>query len=383
MPVRKQPVIVIVLAALMLVGLLSMIGVGSRTSYAQTVAATATVRPIATTTPAATVLGPSNDATAFIVLCDAQAVVNLTGTTLIGWDVYYQVFNAANLTGTALTGVRQVSTAGTFTFSETVAYTAGSTLGAGTTGSARVWVGRETNSSTVDYEFTVNDVNDGCAEPQNTIGVSADAGSAISTTGTTTTAGVLGFTRSIFAPTGLLNPNLQPEAEVVIGARPSDTFRSSTPGIIFAECDAFPLAQPGIIYDSDRVLIYWSWFTRTRAQMDQHLAAVQYNVTFNTANLPGVNRSDIQRRDGSANQWVFYSVDVGNLRPGHYEVSYNVTWSQPVNDGYDDYGPGTANPVLRGLCNFDITQNPNGTSVVYNGSYFPSIGPVHDINPDY
>ena len=41
-----------------------------------------------------------------------------------------------------------------------------------------------------------------------------------------------------------------------MGARLSDNFRSETPGLIFAECDAFPLALPGIVYDNDNVTVY-------------------------------------------------------------------------------------------------------------------------------
>ena len=62
----------------------------------------------------------------------------------------------------------------------------------------------------------------------------------------------------------------------MIGARLSDHFRSDTPGLIFAQCDAFPLAEPGIIYDNDTVTIFWSWFTKTQAQMDEHLANAIY-----------------------------------------------------------------------------------------------------------
>ena len=68
---------------------------------------------------------------------------------------------------------------------------------------------------------------------------------------------------------GFLNPDLEitPEPIVVIGARPHPAYRSPTPGLVFAECtEALPRAMPGVIYDTDNVVIFWSWFARTEEQ---------------------------------------------------------------------------------------------------------------------
>lgn len=134
------------------------------------------------------------------------------------------------------------------------------------------------------------------------------------------------------------------------------------------------------MYDSDSVTIFWSWYTKTLEQMQDHLDHAIYTAELNTAGLPMTVRSEPVRRDG--NYWVFYTATVGNLRPGHYEVGYQVTWNAVVNDGYDDFGPGTANPFDNGICNFDVLLNPDGTSVTYTGMYFPTTGPVHNINTD-
>ncbi|MCK6577829.1 MAG: hypothetical protein L6Q98_06960 [Anaerolineae bacterium] len=328
------------------------------------------------TTTTTTPTGPTNETTALFVACSDKAILNVSGTSLVGWDVYYQVFSAANATGTALTGIRQVAVAGEYQLSDTVTYTGG-TAAAAQTVSARVWVGREADSSVVDYEFNVNDVQDGCANPQFT----ATTGTDISDGASASSSALYGVGRGILGPNGtILNPNLGAEADVVIGARTSDRFRSETPGLVFAECDAYALAEPGLIYDNDSVTVFWSWYTKTPAEMEAHLANAVYDVRLNTAALPMTTRSEPVRRDG--NYWVFYTANIGYLRPGHYEVGYELTWSNPVNDGYDDYGPGTARSILKGLCNFDILVNPNGASVVYSGLYFPTIGPVHNINTD-
>jgi hypothetical protein len=111
--------------------------------------------------------------------------------------------------------------------------------------------------------------------------------------------------------------------------------------------------------------------------MDAELANAIYTVKLNTAALPMTTRSEPVLRAG--NYWVFYTATVGNLRPGHYEVGFLHTWANPVNDGYKDFGPGTGNSREAGNCNFDVKPNPDGTSVVYSGMYFPSDYVTHPL----
>ncbi len=331
-----------------------------------------------TATPVPTTTGPTNSVEGFLVVCADSAVLNFSGTMLVGYDIYYQIFSGSAGSGTAITNVRQVPAAGDFAVSDVVSYNSGVTVAAGGTASANVSVARESDSSRVDFSFVLTDTQDGCNNPTNTLVTSADTGAGSSTTSTNSGAGV---TTSILAPDGVLNPNLSAEPDVVIGARLSDHFRSDTPGLIFAECDAFPLAEPGIIYDTDDVTIYWSWFAKTQDDMQQHLDNALYHVTLNTAELPMTTRSEPVLRNGD--YWVFYTARVGNLRPGHYEVGELVQWANQITDGYNDFGPGTSTTRESGICNFDVKLNPNGTTVEHTNMYFPTTYPVHDITPDY
>ena len=358
------------LAALLFAAII-IASVGSTTAQTGT-----TPTPAAEGTPAATVEGPSNSSEGFLIICADQAVLNFSGVSLVGYDIFYQIFSGGTGSGTALTNLRQVPVAGEYSVSDRVMYNTGLTVADGGTGSAKVDIARETDPSSIDFSYVLTDVQDGCNEPTNPLATAVEPGTAGGSTG----GGTPGVTTHILAPNGgVLNPNLQPEAAVVVGARPSDHFRSETPGLIFAECDAYPMALPGIIYDTDTITIYWSWFTKTQAQMDEHIANAQYTVTLNTAALPMTTRSDPTLRDG--NIWVFYTATVGNLLPGHYEVGYLLTWLNPVNDGYADYGPGTSNPRQSGICNFNIQPNPNGVSVVHSGMYFPTDYAVHNVIP--
>lgn len=352
------------LATLLLVTVLvAVLGVGSSAAQTDT-----------TATPEATSTGPSNSTQGTIIVCADSAVLNFTGISLIGWDVYYQIFSGASGSGTALTDLRRVPVAGEYSVSDRVSYNSGVTVAAGGQASANVSVARESDPTTIDYSFVLTDAQDGCAEPTNPV---ADATN--TTSDSSGSSGTAGINTSILAPNGgFLNPNLTEEPDVVIGARLSDRFRSDTPGLIFAECDAYPLANPGLIYDTDTVTIFWSWYTRTEAQMTEHLANAQYTVKLNGADLPMTTRSEPVLR--GRNTYVFYTATVGHLRPGHYEVGYLLTWANPVNDGYADFGPGTANPRESGICNFDILRNTEGVAVTnYTGMYFPTNYAVHNI----
>jgi hypothetical protein len=342
------------------------------------------VNPVTTPTPAAgqTTTGPSSDVQALFVTCDTGAVMNLSGTLLSGFDVYFQIFNGPSASGEALSAVRQVQADGTFTFSERVAYNNGVTVAPGAFASARVWVARETDSSRIDFEFNVSDVQDGCQDPQSApSGVTGSTSLEVGGAAASGAPAAGGTAQNLFAPFGLvLNPNLRPEPSVVVGARLSDRFRSETPGLIYAACENFELALPGIVYDTDNVIVYWSWFARTLEQIQQHLDNANYSVRVNRAPFNTVTRTEPELRGG--NYYVFYYAEAGNLRPGHYEVEYRLTWDAPINDGFEDFGPGTANPIDAGNCNFDVLRNPEGTSVAYSGLFNPTEFPVHDLFAD-
>lgn len=299
----------------------------------------------------------------FFVACADQAVVNLSGTVDPGFDVYYQVFAGASGTGTPITALRRAQLDGTVAFSDRLAYNSGATVADGSTASIRVIIAREDDVERSTFDTTVNDVQDGCRDPQNPVGTSQDA-----SVPTTTTVEVGPPIVSPFG--GFLNPdlNIEPQPIVVIGARQQPGYRSPTPGLVFAECtEALPRATPGTIYDTDNVVIFWSWFASTEAQVQDHIANANYEVTLNHQPFFDVVRSPITKR--GPNFFVFYTAEIGNLRPGTYGVEYRVTWDTVISDGYADFGPGTANEADSGTCQFTVSPDPIGRNPRYNLMY--------------
>lgn len=319
----------------------------------------------ATATPVGNTAANTSNVTIFFVACQDAVVMNLSGQMETGYDVFYQVFPAAGGAGTAITNLRQVSVDGAYAFSERLAFNTGATVAAGAIASAKVVIARESNAASTIYSTTVDDLQDGCNNPQNAVGTSLDAGQgAVSTT----TGGKI---RSPFG--GFINNNLgqspTPQPIVVIGARRDDTLRSDTPGVIFAECNMYlPQAQPGLLYDNDSITLFWSWYAKTVEQVEQHILNAQYDIRFQSAPLTPVLVSPIQ--EIGANNWVFYTVPIGRLTPGTYGVEFRLSWKDVITDGYDDFGPGTDNTEQYSNCTFTIRRNPTNQAVTsYNQLY--------------
>lgn len=319
--------------------------------------------------------------TMFGVICLDQAVVNFTGTMEDGFDLYYQVFSGAGGTGLALTGLRQVSVAGTYTFSEIVTYSEGNTVPGGSFGSFRVLIASETSTADPIVETFVDDIQDGCASPQNPVGSSSaldgttptggDGAGATNTTGTTSQG-----TSAILSPFGgVVNPGYVPPAKEIALVGERDEFvlpRQQTPGLIFAECEDFDVTEPGIVYDTDNVVVFWSWFADSEENLIDHIDNVDYSVAYyQTLALPNPTRTEIREIDGLF--WVFYYSIIGNLRPGRYYISYKVNWENPISDGFSEFGPGTANPELNSGCEFVVQRNPDNIDV--NHARWPFFAP--------
>ncbi|MBC7811232.1 MAG: hypothetical protein H7175_08800 [Burkholderiales bacterium] len=316
-------------------------------------------------------IAPTQESTIqiFFVACETTSVVNFSGSMLPGYDIFYQIFSGPGETGTALTNLRQVQVDGAYAFSESISYNAGATVPGGSSAHIHIHVARETNYDSIAIHTDVDDVQDGCNNPQNPLGTSIDTGSdpAADAAADVVAASLI---QSPFGGTLNGSITITPEPIVVIGPRNFDgPGRTSNAGLVFAECDRYsPQADPGIVYDTDNVVIFWSWFAKTPEQIEQHVNAALYAIKLNSAPFPVVTRSEPERR--GANYFTFYTVSLGNLAPGHYTIEYNLTWSSAISDGYNDFGPNTANVSETSTCNFDVRQNGSG-GIAYNNMYRP------------
>lgn len=310
----------------------------------------------------------------FFVACEDRAVVDLDGFMEAGFDVYVQVFGGTGGTGDPLSSLLRVPVSNDYQVSQTITYAAGETRLVGQFASAFISIASESNPDNEIFSTTVDDTQDGCADPTYPSVDTVDAGTSVTADGRV----VIGSS-GIYTPDGgVLNEVFQQatpatEPVVVIGARESaedilQPGRTSDPGLIFAECDAFQGADPGLLFDTDSLTVFWSWFASTPELVRDHIANARYEVFLNSEtagrqSFPNVIVSPVvQREDG--NYWVFYTAALGDgFKPGRYAVTYYVEWANPIFDGFEDFGPDTPTPSIYNTCTFDVEPNPFGIQV--------------------
>lgn len=349
------------------------------------------------TTTDTTVNNDESESSVFFLFaaCEANAVVDFNGNMEPGFDLYIQVFDQVGAAGTPLTELTRISVSGEYQVSQVLPYNDGRTLLLGQFASAEISIASETDPTNTTFVEVIDDVRDGCIEPAfgstDTFGVGVSEGNTtpiidpltgevIENQGDTVVS-----SSGIYTPDGgVLNEVITPqEALVQIGARPSDfddlnqlEGRTADPGLIFAECNDFPLSDPGTVWDVDTITIFWSWFASTPELVQDHINNANYEVFLSSEyvyrqSFPNVIQSPIvQREDG--NYWVFYSAVLGDgFRPGVYNVSFYLDWANPISDGFEDFGPGTANEFFLSGCTFNVSINPFGIQTELNNPTIP------------
>ncbi|MEL7433748.1 MAG: hypothetical protein AAFN11_07360, partial [Chloroflexota bacterium] len=332
-----------------------------------------------------TTVDNSPDSSVFYLFaaCETEAVVDFNGTMESGFDLYIQVFDQIGAAGGTLVPLTRVSVSGEYQVSQRLTYADGRTLLLGQFASAEISIASENDPTNVIYSEIVDDVRDGCIEPAfgttDTFGVDGVSEGSTTPLIDPITGNVIESSddivinsSGIYTPDGgtLNDEVVRPEALVQIGARPSEVAavlnaedRKSDPGLIFAECNQFPLADPGTVWDTDTIVIFWSWFASTPELVQDHIDNANYEVFLSSEYVfrqpfPNVVVSPItEREDG--NFWVFYTANLGDgFRPGEYNVSFYVDWDVAISDGFENFGPDTANEFFLSGCTFDIEINP-------------------------
>lgn len=125
---------------------------------------------------------------------------------------------------------------------------------------------------------------------------------------------------------------------------------------VFALCDTPALggAAPTNLVAGSTIDVFWAWFASTREQVEEHTAAVTYEVRVNDVPLTNWRQfGQAIRQQG--NQYVrYWYVPFGPLTAGQYRITYRATWSRSIFDGAANFGPGTANVVEEGSCTFTV-----------------------------
>ena len=309
-----------------------------------------------------------SEVTWFYSACEDRMVVDLHGYMQSGYDLYYQAFDRFGGLGDPLTELMRVEVDGKYSVSQVDHWLDDARRALGTPISVVFRIAQEGDPDSTLFQDPSDDYVGECHEPGGTL-VATDP---------VPDPEDLIYSSAVFTPDGsFLNPvyRREPENLVHIGARPSQEVerdRTANPGLIYAKCLDAEGADPGLLYDTDELKIFWSWFASTPEQAQAHINNVQYVVKIDTQVIPDFETSKIIRMPGDRNHWVFYTVSLGDKwRPGGYVISFVATWANPISDGYENFGPGTANARVESGCRFAIQPNPYGVDVMPERPKYP------------
>jgi len=124
---------------------------------------------------------------------------------------------------------------------------------------------------------------------------------------------------------------------------------------VFAFCDrpAFGLPAPTVRAGSE-IDIYWAWFAREEQQVRDHIDASTVDLRVNGTPIANVNQYRTAIRQQGLDYVAYWYVPYGPLEAGDYEITYVVTWSRAISDGYQSFGPNTAMPFEQESCRFRV-----------------------------
>ncbi len=142
------------------------------------------------------------------------------------------------------------------------------------------------------------------------------------------------------------SPTLSPEPGSVSTQRGVD---------VLAYCDDRSLGAPppSNLAAGSTIDVFWNWFAKTRQQVEDHLSAATYEVRLDGHTLHyEPYQGSIQQENGL--YVVYWFVPSDPLEAGQHTISYRVTWSRAIFDGFQNFGPGTNNAEQTGSCTFNV-----------------------------
>ncbi len=133
--------------------------------------------------------------------------------------------------------------------------------------------------------------------------------------------------------------------------------------LVFALCDSPALGwrAPDDLAAGSTIVIWWAWLASTAAQIEDHLANVEYTITVDGGPTADWRDHQDQVLD-QGNSWAvhWYVPHPRSLAAGEHRIEYRASWRAPIFDGQQYYGPGTAQEIESGSCTFTVREaNPS------------------------
>lgn len=138
-------------------------------------------------------------------------------------------------------------------------------------------------------------------------------------------------------------------------APPSGSVSTQQGVDVLAYCDdrSYGSPAPTNLAQGSNIDIFWSWYASSRELIADHLAAVVYDVRLDGTPL-NWRQYAVPIRQESGRFYQYWFVPSGPLTSGEHTITYTVSWTTAISDGFDDFGPGTGNVSQSGSCTFTV-----------------------------
>lgn len=126
---------------------------------------------------------------------------------------------------------------------------------------------------------------------------------------------------------------------------------------VLAYCDnpLYGVRAPQNLAAGSTLDVWWGWYAKTEDQVRQHVAAAVYEVRVNGVLLENWRQfARPIRLEGDGNYHIYWFVPSAALPAGQTVITYKVSWTQAITDGYASFGPGTGIPTQEGSCTFTV-----------------------------
>lgn len=180
-------------------------------------------------------------------------------------------------------------------------------------------------------------------------------GGIIAPTATPTRGAPAGATTTGAVPTTPAGPGPTATLQAGVGGAGSVSAQEGVDVLAYCNDLSYGRPAPTNLEAGATIDVWWGWFAKTEAQIQDHLANVIYEVAIDGVRIQNwqLYRGPI-RLEGDGNYHVYWYVPAGPLAAGQHQITYSVSWRAPISDGYEDFGPGTANPIQTGRCDFVV-----------------------------
>lgn len=142
----------------------------------------------------------------------------------------------------------------------------------------------------------------------------------------------------------------EPTATLTPSSTTTQTATALNPVHITAFCTIIGKDSKSFVPPGTPIILTWGWEAKTEEQVDDFIQNNITTITLDGKTIEGVQVSGILKNEKSGNPEVVWFAELGVLDIGHYVVTYDVNWSNMIEDGMNTYGPGGKYETLHDEC---------------------------------